>query len=120
MSEKILIVEDDIDFANLVSELLTRAGYTTTMAKDGKEAHDKIDIEKPDLILLDIIMPKIDGYNFLRALKLDKDTKDILVIILTAKTKMKELFSPEGVVDYITKPFDQKELLENIEKALSR
>lgn len=117
MSEKILIVEDDIDFANLVSELLTRAGYTTTMAKNGKEAQDKIDIEKPDLILLDIIMPGMDGYTFLKEMK---NKYSIPVIVLTGKKYMKELFKTEGVSDYIVKPFEDEDLLLRIRRVLQK
>lgn len=119
MPKRILIIDDEPHIVKTIKDRLEFAGYTVITAYDGEEGLKKVNEEKPDLILLDILMPKMDGYNFLRALKLDENIKDIPVIILTAKAQMKELFVPEGILNYITKPFDQKELLEKISKALS-
>lgn len=119
MPKKILIIDDEPKFVKTLKDRLEFAGYTVITAYDGEEGLNKAKEEKPDLVLLDILMPKMDGYNFLKALKLDVNINNIPVIILTAKAKMKGLFIPEGALDYITKPFDQKELLEKIEKALS-
>lgn len=114
--KKILVVDDEPHIVETLKDRLEFAGYTIVTACDGEEGLKKAKEEKPDLILLDILMPKIDGYNFLRILKLDEDIKDIPVIMLTAKADMKGLFAPEGIVGYVTKPFDQKELLDKIEK----
>lgn len=115
MNEKILIVEDDMDFANMLGVRLTRAGYTTCHAKDGEEALGKLEIEKPDLVLLDIIMPKMNGYIFIKEMRKKYSTP---VIVLTAKEKMKDLFKMEDIKDYIVKPFDDDDLLLRIKRAL--
>lgn len=117
MSKKILIVEDDMDFANLVGTRLTQAGYATCAAKDGGEALKKIETEKPDLILLDIIMPGMDGYSFLKEMK---NRYSVPVIVLTGKKYMKELFKTEGVSDYIVKPFEDEDLLLRISRVLQK
>ncbi|GAI43054.1 unnamed protein product, partial [marine sediment metagenome] len=82
--KKILIVDDRSEVVELVKVTLEGEGYQTIDASDGREALEKIGKEKPDLILLDIIMPKMDGFEVLRNLKDDSNTKDIPVIMLTA------------------------------------
>ena len=74
--------------------------------------------EKPDVILLDIMMPKKDGYTLMRELKYKEKTNSIPVIVLSAKPGMRDLFGMEGVNDYIVKPFEDKDLLSRIKKAL--
>lgn len=114
-AKKILIVEDDMDFANVVGTRLAQAGYTTCMAKDGEEALGKLELEKPDLILLDIIMPKMNGYIFIKKMREIYSTP---VIVLTAKEKMKDLFDMEEIKDYILKPFEDDDLLLRIKRGL--
>lgn len=115
---KILIVDDEIDFVNMIKIRLEAKDYEVLGANDGQEGLNMAQEEKPDVILLDILMPDKDGYTMIRELKLSDDTKDIPVIVVTAKTGMSDLFKVEGIDNYLVKPFDDKELLKRIEKVL--
>lgn len=114
MSKKILIVDDEVDLVNLLRVRFESYGYTVISAFDGGEGVKLALKEKPDLILLDIMMPKMDGYTALKILKGEDTTKDIPVIMLTAKGKMKDLFEPEGIKGYLVKPFEKEHLLQTI------
>jgi len=118
MAKKILIVDDEKDFVDMVKIRLKVNGYETSEAYDGTEGLKKAENENPDLILLDVMMPNKDGYTMLRDLKGNVATKSIPVIVLTAKSGMKDLFEIEGVRDYIVKPFDSEDLLLRIAKVL--
>lgn len=117
--KKILMVDDERDFVDMVKMRLEKNGYEVIPAYNGKEALEKGKIDKPDLILLDILMPELDGYSTLKELKQIETTKDIPVLVLTAKTGMKDLFEVEGIADYIIKPFEAEDLLLRIKRALS-
>jgi len=112
----ILLIDDEPELVQMVRLRLESNDYAVISALDGKEGMQKAMAEKPDLIILDILMPNKDGYTFLREAKADEILKKIPVIILTAKSGMKDLFALEGVNDYILKPFDTKELLNTIKK----
>lgn len=120
MSKTILVVEDNVNERITLVDILTEKGYKVVEAADGEEGLKKINEERPDLILLDILIPKINGYNFLKSLKLDESTKNIPVITVTAKAGMEELFATEGIVGYIIKPFDNEILLEKIKNTLEQ
>lgn len=120
MSKTILVVEDNVNERITLVDILTEKGYKVVEAADGEEGLKKIKEERPDLILLDILIPKINGYNFLKRLKLDESTKSIPVITVTAKAGMEELFATEGIVGYIVKPFDNEILLEKIKNTLEQ
>lgn len=115
---KILIVEDEVPISNLIKENLNDAGYLCFCAFDGMQAADMVERERYDLVLLDIMLPEIDGYELLEYIK----PLGIPVIFLTAKgdvlDKVKGLKS--GAEDYITKPFEIVELLARIETVLRR
>ena len=119
--KKILIVDDRSEVVELVKVTLEGEGYQTIDASDGREALEKIRKEKPDLILLDIVMPKMDGFEVLSKLKKDPKIKEIPIIMLTAKgqkldqEKGKEL----GATGYIIKPFSPSALLKRIEEILA-
>ena len=117
--KKILVIDDELDFVNLVKVRLEANGYEVIDALNGEDGLKKAEAENPDLILLDIMMPKKDGYTLLRELKYKEATKSIPVIVLTAKPGMRDLFGMEGVSDYIVKPFEDEELLLRIKKTLS-
>jgi DNA-binding response OmpR family regulator len=118
MNKKILITEDEVDLATVLKTYLEAKGYEILTAFDGEKAIEVAQREIPDLILLDVMLPKLDGYTVLRELKGKKETKGIPVIVVTAKEKMKGMFEIEGAEDYLVKPFERGELLEKIEKAL--
>ncbi|MBN1595907.1 diguanylate cyclase [candidate division FCPU426 bacterium] len=120
MAENILIAEDDTNIAELVKIILEAKGYTTTWAKDGQEALDIAEEMIPDLILLDVMMPRLNGYEVLKLLKENDDLQHIPVIFLTVKgeTDSKVVGLRMGGHDYITKPFDLDELIARVEAAL--
>lgn len=119
--EKILIVEDEIDTYRLLKYRLEVEGqYQTIQAKDGVEALEKVRTEKPDLVILDIMLPVLDGYEVCRTLKNDASTKQIPIIMLTAKGTIGNMEEGirAGTDDYVTKPYDSHQLLDKIKKLL--
>ena len=115
---KILLVDDDQDFAQLLEFDLRKKGYQVVRAGNGEEGLEKVKSEKPALIVLDIKMPKMDGYTFVRRLKKEPDEKDIPVIVLTSYEPMKDMFQLEGVSDYFVKAANMEGLMTVIEKYL--
>jgi DNA-binding response OmpR family regulator len=105
--KKILIVDDEVDVVTSLQFALEKEGYQCLTAYDGKEALDKAKGENPDLIILDIMMPKMNGYKVARLLKFDKKYKHIPIVMLTARTsgKDQELGYETGADRYVTKPF---------------
>ena len=116
-AKKILVVEDEQQLALAVKIRLQSRGYEVMTANDGQQALEIVDKEPPDLVLLDVLMPVMDGYTFLRELNTRVGRGKIPVIILTARDRMKDLFEVEGIEDYIVKPFDYEDLLLRIDRA---
>ena len=116
--KKILVVDDDPEILELTKKGLEANGYKAILALDGVEGLNKAMEEKPDLILLDIIMPNKDGFEMLRELKANAFTRDIPVIMLSAKGETDFLLKGEkfGAVDYFIKPCDWQELLNHIKR----
>jgi len=110
--KKILVVDDERHIVRLVQVNLEREGHQVVAAFDGKEALKKEESEKPDLIVLDVMMPHMDGFEVLKRLKADDQTKDIPVVMLTAKAQDADVFRgwASGVDCYLTKPFNPIEL----------
>lgn len=119
---KILIVDDEIDTLLPLQKSLEVEDYLIVGARNGPEALIKAKTELPDLILLDLMMPEMDGYEVCEKLKKDPMTKNIPVIILTAKDAVREKVKglDIGADDYVTKPFNLKELKARIKSALRR
>lgn len=113
---KILVVDDETYLLQILDFSLGAEGYEVVTAQDGEQALQKAKAENPDLIVLDIMMPKIDGYEACRKLKQDPNMKDVPVILLTAKGRDidRKLGLEVGADDYITKPFSPSKLLEKI------
>ncbi len=120
MSKLILIVEDEAKTLKLIRDLLQVSGFTTIEATDGKQGVELAKARKPDLILMDIMMPQMDGYTACYAIKKDKATKAIPVVILTNLDYElnKKLGRDMGAAGYITKPFGRQELLDVISQFL--
>ncbi|NUQ71025.1 MAG: response regulator [Chthonomonadales bacterium] len=112
MPKKILAVDDEKAIVRLVQVNLEREGYEVVTAYDGREALEKVASERPDLIVLDVMMPYMDGFEVLQNLKKDPETRDIPVIMLTAKAQDQDVFRgwQSGVDCYLTKPFNPMEL----------
>lgn len=122
MPKKILAVDDEKHIVRLVQVNLQRHGYEVHTAYDGREALEKVREVKPDLIVLDVMMPHLDGFGVLRRLKADPETRDIPVIMLTAKAQDADVFRgwQSGVDSYLTKPFNPLELITFVERILDR
>jgi len=119
--EKILVVDDEQNIRTLIKASLSE-DYLVLEAADGDEALNKTRTEKPNLVLLDIMMPKMDGYTTCKALRSDPHTKGIPVIMLTAiQYELNEKLAKElGAVGYIRKPFTRQELLVAVGNALTK
>ena len=122
MSKKILLVEDDKDIINLVKHYLEKEGYRTFEAADGVKGLDALKKEKIDLVVLDVMLPELNGIEVLKRIKGDTKTANIPVIMLTAKgEETDKIVGLElGADDYITKPFSPKELVARIKALLRR
>ena len=118
MGHKILLVDDDQDFSQIMQFQLKKKGYEVVACFNGEEGLQKAYTDSPELIILDIKMPKMDGYTLVRRLKKDQTTKNIPLIVLTSYEPMKDMFQMEGVNDYFVKSADMGKLLETIEKQL--
>ena len=118
MPKKILVVDDEKHIVRLVQANLDRAGYTVVTANDGKEALEKVAEENPDLVVLDVMMPYMDGFEVLQNLRRNPGTRDIPVIMLTAKAQDADVFKgwQSGVDCYLTKPFNPMELLSFVKR----
>ncbi|HKZ46138.1 MAG TPA: response regulator [Thermodesulfobacteriota bacterium] len=116
--EKILIVDDDIDLLNLMDFNLTRKGYITSSLLDGLDAIKKIEDFKPDCVVLDLMLPNMDGWEICRYIR--EHEMDIKVIMLTAKAMPEDRLKglEIGADDYITKPFDVRELMIRVDRLL--
>ena len=121
MPGKILIVDDDVDTLRLVGMMLETEGFGIIAAKNGKRAIDLARSESPDLIILDIMMPELDGYAVTSQLRMDQATRGIPILIFTAKTGYddKMLGLELGADIYLTKPISTRELLSNVNQLLS-
>jgi diguanylate cyclase (GGDEF)-like protein len=122
MPETILVVDDDPDIARFVEVNLRSAGYDVSVASDGEEALEKAATLRPDLVLLDVMMPRIDGFEVAQRLRRNPQTANTSIIMLTAKALStdKVLGLTAGADDYIIKPFDPIELLARVKGTLRR
>jgi two-component system alkaline phosphatase synthesis response regulator PhoP len=119
---RILVVDDEIYIVHILDFSLGMEGYEVITALDGEQALEKARSEKPDLIVLDIMMPKLDGYETCKMLKAEAGTKDIPVILLSAKGRNvdQKIGFEVGADDYITKPFSPRKLVERINAILGQ
>jgi two-component system alkaline phosphatase synthesis response regulator PhoP len=119
---KILVVDDEIYIVHILDFSLGMEGYEVLTALDGEQAVERARAEHPDLIVLDIMMPKLDGYETCKLLKADPATKDIPVILLSAKGRNvdQKVGFEVGANDYITKPFSPRKLVERINVLLGQ
>jgi two-component system alkaline phosphatase synthesis response regulator PhoP len=120
--ERVLIIEDELNIIELVAYNLEKEGWLVSKAQTGEEGLEKIEEEHPDIILLDLMLPGIDGMEICRRTRQNKLTKDIPIIILTAKAEEADrvLGLESGADDYVTKPFSPRELVARIRAVLRR
>ena len=119
---KILVVEDETPIREMIAFHLSRAGYEVVQAEDSREARQMLVDERPDLALIDWMLPDMSGLELTRLLKRDRENDDIAVIMLTARADEHDKVSglKSGADDYVTKPFSPRELLARIEAVLRR
>jgi len=118
---RILVVDDEKDIRNLLRQVLEHAGYQVETAANGREALEMVERSLPDLMLLDIMMPELDGWEVCRQVKSKQRTKHLPVILLTVRNQpLDKIVGTEvvGADDYITKPFDLDDLLARVEQRL--
>lgn len=122
MSKRILVVDDEIESVKLIGLMLQRRGYEIVAARSGAQALEKAQAEKPDLIVLDVMMPDMDGYEVCRRLRADPGTAILPIIMFTAKTMIDDKVAgfQAGADDYLTKPIHPEELASRIEAVLLR
>jgi DNA-binding response OmpR family regulator len=121
--KKVVCVEDDAEMIDLVKLILSRQGFEVTGATGGRVGLEAIAREQPDLVLLDLMMPDVDGWEVYQQMKADDRMRDIPVIVVTAKAQSIDKvlgLHIAKVDDYITKPFGPRELLSSVEKVLSK
>jgi two-component system, OmpR family, alkaline phosphatase synthesis response regulator PhoP len=120
MAKKILAVDDEKHILRLVQINLEKAGYDVLTGTNGREAVEKVRAEKPDLVVMDVMMPEMDGFEALQTLKADPATAGVPVIMLTAKAQDADVFHgwQSGADLYLTKPFNPTELLTFVKRIL--
>ncbi|MCB0611593.1 MAG: response regulator, partial [Lewinella sp.] len=120
--QRILIVEDEQDIADLIAFNLKRSGFDVSQAHDGIDGLETALRERPDLIVLDLMLPGRDGYSVFRELRRDPRTVGIPVIMLTARAQTEDRIQglEAGADDYLTKPFSPKELILRVQAVLKR
>lgn len=116
MAKKILVTDDDRDLVEALNTRFKSEGYEVVTAYNGEECLRKAKENCPDLIIMDVAMPVMDGYTVVTKMKEDEDLSHIPVIILTGKDQMEEIFMVEGVKEYVVKPFDFKDLTGMVKK----
>jgi len=122
VKQKILVVDDEPEAVELVEFNLKQAGYNVSTAADGAEALKKARAQTPDLIVLDVMLPEMDGFEICKTLRLDTTTAKVPIIMLTAKAaEIDRVLGLElGADDYLTKPFSPRELMLRVKKILAR
>jgi DNA-binding response OmpR family regulator len=120
--KKILVVDDEVDLVETVRFPLKMEGFDVLVSYNGEDALNQARKESPDLIILDLMLPKLDGYKVCRLLKFDERYKHIPILMLTAKTQEKDktLGMETGANEYITKPFEMDYLMEKVKAYLNK
>ena len=116
--KKILMIDDECDLVEIIKKRLEANDYDVIVSSDGQDGMAKAMSEVPDLILLDIKMPKMDGYTFIKQARVDNRLKNVPIIVLSVIDQLSELLKLEGVNDYLEKPFNNEELLNKINQHL--
>ncbi len=121
-ARRVMVVDDDEEIVEMTRLILESGGYQVTRALSGEEALKSVSSAHPDLILLDINMPGMDGWEILKMLKVDEETQGIPVAMFSIKFELRDKVHglKEGAFDYITKPFSYDELLERVDRIFHR
>ncbi|MBU0469606.1 MAG: response regulator [Candidatus Omnitrophica bacterium] len=117
--KKILVIDDDPQMRKMLVTRLGKNGYLVEAACDGVEGLEKWKTFKPNLIILDVCMPNMDGFSFVQESKANEEIESVPIIVLTSREEMVDIFAGEGVSGYLIKPYNEEEMLEKIESCLS-
>jgi len=122
MKNKILVVDDSVETTELFKAMLGDQGYDVSVANDGKAGLELTREIRPDLVILDVMMPEIDGYGVLKAIKEDPSLNDVEVIMLSAKSLEEDIQTglDLGVCDYVAKPFHAELLIKRIQRLFNK
>ncbi len=120
MSKRILVVDDDKTTLVMMSEILLKKEYEVDVAINGVVALQKIKAQKPDLVITDVLMPEMDGFQLFKELKRNKETAQLLVLVQTGRKMMEDSFAAMGIKDFVSKPCKAEDLCAKIESMLSR
>lgn len=117
----ILIIDDSPTCSQIIAKIVQQRGHSVSFARDGESGIKKVRAKKPDLVLMDLIMPGMNGFQAMRKLNHDPETSDIPVIIVSSKDQEADIVygQRQGAVEYIVKPFDKAMMFAKIDKALS-
>ncbi len=119
---KVMVIDDDPAIIEVIEIMLSLDGYVAAHASDSSGALERVRQEAPDLILLDLMMPSVDGWQVLAALRRDRETQDIPVVMLTARADLEQMIDDParlGLADFVVKPFDFESLTSAVRKGLS-
>ena len=119
MKKKILIIDDDPALGLLIQSRLEAHGYDVSVASNGSEGIRKAVEVQPDLILLDVRMPHMDGWTCFHEIRKSRSGKDVPILMTTAQHKLQDMFEAEGVVGFVTKPYRAEDLIQTIEGVFS-
>jgi twitching motility two-component system response regulator PilH len=122
MPASILLVDDEFELVDALSRVLRGAGYVVRSARDGESAIAEVKQHAPDLILSDVIMPGLNGYQMCRRLKQDPATREVPVLLMSAKTEPADHFWAQqvGAIALLSKPMDNRELIQRVAQALGQ
>lgn len=118
---KIFVIDDDPELLMMVGMILRRAGHETVLASDSTEGSDRVSSEKPDLLILDLMMPHMSGFDVCRKIRAIPEVSDLPIMILTARIQEddREKAFASGATDYMTKPVTSRQLVARVEKLLT-
>lgn len=120
MAKKVLVIDDEPEMLNLIQYTLEKGGYTVAVCNNGREAFSRIESEHPDLVILDVMLPGIDGYSLQLKISQADNTKKIPIIVLTALEPSKTLFAKfPQVAGFMTKPFRTDDLIAKVQSVLN-
>jgi CheY-like chemotaxis protein len=121
MAKKVLVVDDETDMLNVVRYTLQKVGYEVVTCDNGRNVWDTVQQSKPDLMILDVMLPGIDGYSLGIKISQEESTKNIPIIVMTALEPSKTLFQKfPQVKAFLTKPFKTESLIQSVEQAIGK
>jgi DNA-binding response OmpR family regulator len=122
MPKKVLLCDDEIHILRAAELKVSRAGYDVRIARDGQEAWEMIERDRPDVLVTDVQMPRVDGFELSRRIRSNPATKDLPILMLTAKgfeLEQQEMMEKWGIVDILAKPFSPRELVRLIDQVVA-